>query len=481
MKKITHANWKKTVYYLRRNGLKNTFYAVLERLAGRKEDAYSYTGPSDKELERQRQHSWIGEPLFSILVPTYRTPEGYLREMIDSVLDQTYSKLELILADATEDDSVERIVREYMDREQEKYGCQRIRYQRLLKNGGISENSNEALKLVTGDYVGLLDHDDVLTPDALYRMAEKLEQQMQHKSGALTEESQPPVGGEESEGCKEPFLLYSDEDKCNQDRSQYFEPHYKMDFNLDLLLSNNYICHFMVMKRELIQNLGFRKEFDGAQDFDLVLRAVSTMLPEEERIVHIPHILYHWRCHTGSTAENPRSKTYAYEAGKRAVQEMANRMGWSAQAVHLKHLGFYGLEYRPDLMTVRADVGAIGGKVMSGRKLMPGRRLAYGAYDEQGNILYVGLPEGFTGYLHRGVLIQDAAAVDIRMMKMNTRCHKLFERVTGVHYTEDKTGKFDWKQLPEETDYAAVSLKLGEALRREGYRICWDPHWSRRA
>lgn len=450
MKRINAANWKRTLYYLRRNGLKNTVYAVLERLAGRQEAGYCYVQPTAEELAAQKEHKWGREPLFSILVPTYRTPEGYLREMIGSVLDQTYSKLELILADATADDSVERIVRECMEKEQEKYGCQRIRYQRLEKNGGISENSNEALKLVKGDYVGLLDHDDVLTPDALYRMAEQIEKT-----------------------AEEPLLLYSDEDKCNQDRSEYFEPHYKMDFNLDLLLSNNYICHFMVMKRELIQSLGFRKQFDGAQDFDLVLRAVSCILPEEDRIVHVPRILYHWRCHTGSTAENPQSKTYAYEAGKGAVQEMAKRMGWNARAEHLKHLGFYGLCYEPDLLTARADVGAVGGK------LIKGRRLAYGAYDEQGNILYEGLPEGFSGYLHRGVLLQDAAAVDIRMIKVSPRCQELFKQVTGVAYTEDKAGYFDWKQLASGTDYQALSLQLGQTLRQAGYRICWNPDWNR--
>ena len=373
--------------------------------------------------------------------------------MVESVLKQTYPELELILADATEDDSVEKIVRKCMDSETERYGRQRIVYQKLERNGGISENSNEALKLAKGDYVGLLDHDDVLTPDALYWMVRQIE---------------------ESTGAgRAPLLLYSDEDKCNQDRSLYFEPHYKTDFNLDLLVSNNYICHFLVMKRELIQKLGFRKEYDGAQDFDLVLRAVSEILPEEERIVHIPKILYHWRCHTGSTAENPQSKQYAYEAGLRAVQDMACRMGWEAQAVHLKHLGFYGLVYEPELLSVREDVGAVGGK------LIAGRRLASGAYDEDGNILYQNLPEGFSGYLHRGVLLQDAAAVDIRLISVRPQCHSLFERVVGVPYVT-KGEYFDWTVLPKDTYYAEVSCRLGEALRAEGYRVCWDPNRSRK-
>lgn len=446
------ANWKKTVYYLRRNGIKSTIYAVLERLEQQKQNDYRCEETGEEQLEAQRQQHFQRKPTFSILVPLYRTPEIYLTEMITSVLGQTYPELELILADATEDDSVERKVRECMAAEKERYGRQRIVYTRLEHNGGISENSNQALKLAKGDYVGLLDHDDVLTPDALYHVVRKLEEHTGKGS--------------------EPLLLYSDEDKCNQDRTVYFEPHYKTDFNLDLLLSNNYICHFMVMKRELIQSLGFRKEYDGAQDFDLVLRAVSRILPQEERIVHIPEILYHWRCHMGSTAENPRSKQYAYEAGKRAVQDMADRMGWKAQAVHLKHLGFYGLEYQPDLFTVRKDVAAAGGKLVFKGHLVAG------AYDEAGNTLYQGLKEGFSGYMHRGVLLQDVAAVDIRAICVRPECRELFEHVTGIPYVTSGD-YFDWTKLPEGTDYKEISIKLGEALRREGYRICWDPRWVR--
>lgn len=469
MGRFSLANWKKTIYYLQRNGLRNTIYAALERLGGTGE-TYCYEEPEQEELRKQRGRSWENAPLFSILVPTWRTPEAYLKELLDSVLNQTYERLELVIADATEDDSVERVVRGRM--EQEKSG--RLRYHRLPHNGGISENSNQALPLTRGDYVGLLDHDDVLTPDALYRMAEAVE-----KASA--------------EGFR-PLLLYSDEDKCNQNRTEYYEPHRKPDFNLDLLLSNNYICHFLVMERNLIQDLGFRKEYDGAQDYDLVLRAVSRILQEaggEKRIAHIPRILYHWRCHTGSTAENPQSKQYAYEAGKRALQDMADRMGWKARAVHLKHLGFYGLHYEPELLEVRKDVGAVGGRLLSngrvpgqGGILCHGRipcrgRIVSGAYDEDGNVLYQGLKNGYSGYMHRGVLVQDVAAADLRLIRVSPRCRELFGRVTGVPYVE-KNGSFDWTTLPKEADIRQMSLKLGEALREEGYRICWDPEWSGR-
>ena len=448
------ANLKKTIYYLRRNGIKNTFYAVSERLGQQKEKVYHYAAPDDRTLTAQRNHEFTLKPLFSIVVPLYRTPKDYLIEMIDSVLEQTYRRLELILADATEDDSVERIVRERYAEQLSESGTSRIKYCRLERNEGISENSNQALAFATGDYVGLLDHDDVLTPDALYEMA----MQIDHMSlkGLV------------------PMLLYSDEDKCNQDRSAYYEPHFKTDFNFDLLLSNNYICHFLVMKRELIQSLGFRREYDGAQDFDLVLRAVEKILsddsvPGEAQIVHIPRVLYHWRCHTGSTAENPQSKQYAYEAGKRAVQDMARRMGWHAEAVHLKHLGFYGLAYEPDLLTVRKDMGAVGGKIIRHG------RIAGGAYGRDGEVLYLGLKEGYSGYMHRGALLQNVDAVDIRAIRVNTGCKEIFRDIVGVPYTTAENGCFDWTVLPEGTDYVALSLKLGEALRSSGYRVCWDP------
>lgn len=443
------SDWKKTVYYLQRNGLRDTVYAAMERLGSRRERD-CYEEPAPETLFKQRSRHFEQAPLFSILVPAYRTPKPYLEKLLDCVANQTYQRWELVIADATEDDSVESIVRERMGREEPG----KLRYRRLKHNGGISCNSNQALLMAQGDYVGLLDHDDVLTPDALYRMAEAIE-----KASA--------------EGIR-PLLLYSDEDKCDQDQRTYYEPHRKPDFNLDLLLSNNYICHFMVMERKLIQELGFRKEYDGAQDYDLTLRAVSRILEEEGgegRILHIPRILYHWRCHTGSTAENPGSKQYAYEAGKRALQDMADRMGWKAQAVHLKHLGFYELRYEPELLFVRKDVGAVGGRLLSHGKI------ASGAYGWDQKVLYQGLKNGYSGYMHRGVLLQDAAAADLRLIRVSPQCRELFKQVTGVPYVE-RAHSFDWTTLPKETDIRQLSLRLGEAIRGAGYRICWDPGWS---
>lgn len=460
------AHWKKTLYYLQRNGLKHTCYAVLERLQQMcdKTAVYEYHEPEEAELIRQRALAQDmvrsgNAPLFSILVPLYRTPQGYLKDLVESVLNQTYPKLELILADATEDDSVEQRVRLLLAEESDRWEESRIRYHRLSHNGGISDNTNEALQYATGEYIGLLDHDDVLTPDALYEMVSAILQNEQ--------------------AGKRPLLLYSDEDKCNSDRSVYFDPHYKTDFNRDLLLSNNYICHFLVMDRELFEQLKLRKAYDGAQDYDLVLRAAARIGEETKRIVHIPKVLYHWRCHSGSTAENPQSKLYAYEAGKRALQELADRMGWQAEAVHLRHLGFYGLRYHPSLLKVRNDVAAVGGS------LYKGGRLAAGAYGRNGQLLYEGLRKGFSGYMHRGVLIQNAAAVDIRLIAVKAEYRALFEQVTGVAYvtTDGQPGRedvFDWRTLPDGTDYRRLSMELGKALQKEGLLICWDPSWQRR-
>lgn len=478
MGNISRANLKKVIYYCRRNGLRKTWYAVLERLEEKSRLPYRWVPPSRAELETQRSR-WEanGFPVsFSILVPAYRTKPEYLKEMIDSLCRQTYPGWELILADATEDDSVERVVRNRPD--------SRIRYIRLERNAGIAENTNQALSHVTGEYVGLLDHDDILAENALYEMAAAIEE------------------GKARGAC--PRLLYSDEDKCSGDGTEHYEPNLKEDFNLDLLLSNNYICHFLVMDRELLRGLKLRQEFDGAQDYDLVLRAVRQLgafgepgapgkfgiRPEDDgSIVHIPKVLYHWRCHTGSTAENPQSKRYAYEAGRRAVRDFVRSVGWQAEVLDTAHLGFYRLEYKGDIFRCRPDIGAVGGRITgrrqaeretAGRRREAGgsrtRRIIGGRMDENGKVFYENLPVRCSGYLHRALLAQNAAAVDLRNIRVHPRCRELFERITGVTYKETpETGRFDASLLSEDCDIAALSLELGRALRQEGYRILYLP------
>ena len=467
---LNPANIKKTIYYLQRNGLRNTWYAVRERLAERKNDPYVYLAPSEEELKVQRETVLkdYGKGVydgihFSIVVPAYRTAPQFLRELVKSLKGQSYPFWELVIADATEDDSVWKVLEtlkdivevELADAPETKRNRLPgiIRYLHLDSNMGISMNTNKALAYIKNEYIGLLDHDDILTPDALYEMAEAIRR--------------------ERERGRDVQLLYSDEDKCNGDATAFYEPNFKEKFNYDLILSNNYICHFMVIKAELMQKLGFRREYDGAQDYDLVLRAVEELgIPgepaAEATICHVPKVLYHWRCHAASTSENPRSKDYAYEAGRRALQDHVVRCNISAQAVHMKHVGFYELKYANDLFQAREDVGAVGGPLIDRGRVCGGRM------DERGQVYYANLPKHFDGYLHRAALAQDADAVDIRCVTVRKELHELFREVTGVSY-QSRPGKheFDAGVLPADADYQALSLKLSRAIREQGYRILY--------
>ncbi len=223
----------------------------------------------------------------------------------------------------------------------------------------------------------------------------------------------------------------------------------------------------------MIKELGFRKEYDGAQDFDLALRAVDRLLDKENQIIHISKVLYHWRCHEESTAQNPQSKQYAYEAGRHAVQDFADNRNIAARAVHMKHLGFYRLEYDKPVLQTRDDIGAVGGRLLSHGRIVGGR------LSEEGNVFYQGLPASYSGYMHRAVLQQNGEAVDIRLIAVREECRKLFEQIVGVPYkTLPGQEFFDASVLPEEMDYQTVSIALGKAIRSAGYRILWEPKLS---
>ncbi|MBR6478091.1 MAG: glycosyltransferase [Lachnospiraceae bacterium] len=522
MGKLTIANLKKTLYYLRRNGLRNTLNAARERLSSA--EHYEPRILSEEELLAMRKEvaSWLSDadaagkslPLFSILVPAYRTNPVFLKELVESVGAQVYPKWELLILDASGAESLQDILRDICDetrlrfqvasdgardhaeghrikkedgnaqnlecsdntqvteedgnaQSHEEAGV--VRYVRLSDNAGISENTNAGLPYVRGEYVGLLDHDDVLTPDALYEMARAI-CHVGTGHGAL--ETQGPALEDA------PLVVYSDEDKWDGG-THYYELNRKEVFNLDLLLSNNYICHFLVMQTELFRTLRLRKEFDGAQDYDLVLRAAGKMLQEgempEDEICYVPKVLYHWRCHEGSTAENPRSKLYAYDAGRRALQDFSDAQGWHAKAEDLKHLGFYRLRFQgmDTLLKDRSDLGAVGGKILSGDKVVGGRMA------EDGSVYYEGLSEGFSGYLNRGVLTQDAVAVDIRCICVPEECRSFFEQIAGVPYATKvlPSGQeiFDAGTLPEGADVKKISLAFCTLMRDAGKRILWDP------
>lgn len=447
------SNLKKTYSYLKRNGPRAAFYGAMERILCERNSKYTYMAPKETELDRQRRAAKGRLVLFSILVPAYETEPVYLKGMIASVLEQTYPLFELIIADASLSDKVENTVEETAD--------ERIRYCRLSKNNGISANTNEALALARGDYVGLLDHDDLLTPDALFQMSEAIEECKKRQVTAK--------------------LLYSDEDKGNDSCTAFYEPNRKPGLNVELLLSNNYICHFLVMKRELMEKLAFRPAYDGAQDYDLVLRAVWQLQREKESIIHIPSVLYHWRCHSGSTAENPESKSYAYEAGRRAVEDFVKNAGWHAKVENTRHLGFYMLHYRPDIFAERPEVGVTGGRLLDRKGKNAG-----GIYEEDGQALYEGLHREYSGYMHRASLRQEACAVDVRRMRVREELWGLFEECFGVPYRETE-GYFDWKSLPPDGEegvradtgatgyYRRKSLAFCRKVRQAGYLIVWMP------
>lgn len=467
MAKLTMANLKKTLYYLQRNGLRETWISVRERLT--ETDRYFYVPCSEEELEKQSDRKWNTPLTFSIVVPLYRTPESYLNRMITSVIAQSYPHWELILVDATEDHSVEETLKKQGFLTAQTQGARksvaadpRIRYVHLTENAGIAANTNQALPCAKGEYIGLLDHDDVLTPDALYEMAD-----------AITKANDRGVSV---------AFAYSDEDKCDGEETRYYDPNHKEDFNYDLILSNNYICHFLVMDADLMKRLQFRPECDGAQDYDLVLRAVAEVLATdgvagEERILHIPKVLYHWRCHEASTAANPHSKKYAYEAGLRALQDHAAERGIPAEAVETRHVGFYRLQYK-DILRDRTDVAAVGGRVLSGKRH---GRIAGGRMTADGKVFYEGLPEGFGGYLHRAELSQDAEALDLRCLRIQPAYRELFEKIVGVPYRETvrdpgQQPVFDTTLLPVGADIRILSLQLSEALRKQG-RLLYLPEY----
>lgn len=315
-KRLTPYNIKKGVRYLKHYGVKGFYARLLERFEEREveyQEWYEKNKPSEEELARQRKKKWKDPVVISVLVPAYRTPEVFLKQMMESVLLQTYPYLELCIADGSgTDDSVEKVVKEYQKKDP------RVRYRRLEKNEGIAGNTNAAIEMASGDYLALFDHDDLLSPNALFEVASAIEKEKAD-------------------------VIYTDEDKVTSDLKEHFQPHFKPDFNPDLLCANNYICHLFVVKRSLALKLGGQDPaYDGAQDYDFIFRCTENA----EKIVHVAKILYHWRVHQASTADNPSSKLYAFDAGKRAIEAHLARIGVKAEVSHTKDLGFYRVKYQ---------------------------------------------------------------------------------------------------------------------------------------
>lgn len=271
------------------------------------------TNPDELRLEKEKADQSAKDIKFSILVPLYNTPELYLRKMIESVLSQTYDNFELCLADGSDRKHryVGDVCREY------RWHDKRIVYKKLKKNLGISENTNACLSMATGDYIVLFDHDDFLHPSALYRNYQMIKE-------------------------KHADLLYSDENTFHETIDDAFNPHYKPDFSPDYLRAVNYICHLTVFSKALLDQVGgFRKEFDGSQDYDMILR----LSEKAQKIVHIPEVLYFWRAHAESTANDISAKTYCMDAAKKALAEHLNRIGLKGTVSDAKVLSWYRISY----------------------------------------------------------------------------------------------------------------------------------------
>ena len=268
---------------------------------------------SRQELFKQRKTKFSYAPKFSVVVPLYHTPAKFLKDLVRSMMYQSYANWELCLVNASpEDVHLTSLLENWVMRDK------RIRVIRLEKNLGIAQNTNAGIEASTGEFIAFLDHDDFLEPDALFCYVDAL-----NKDKTID-------------------VFYSDEDKTDEYAAHYFYPHFKSDFNIDLLHANNYMCHFLAVRKSLVDTVGgLNEKFDGAQDYDFVLRLTENT----KKIYHCPRILYHWRCSNQSTAASQGNKMYAIHAGKAALNAHYKRIGWNARAQEGAVDGWYQTKF----------------------------------------------------------------------------------------------------------------------------------------
>ena len=265
--------------------------------------------PSQAELLGQRQADGTGWPKISVCVPVYNVSRQFFDELVASVVGQTYPNWELCLANAAD-------APEIIDELLTKYQDERIVYE-TVPNGGISENTNRAARMASGQYLAFLDHDDILSPDALYQMAKRI---------ASTEAA----------------FLYSDEALFEDDYTRPTAGHFKPDYAPQYLLNVNYIAHLAVVRKDIFYKVGgLRAAFDGSQDLDLYLR----VLEETQGAAHIRRVLYYWRQHAESTSLGVEAKPYVTDAAKRAIDEHLLRIGVRGKAVDGRFPSTYKVEY----------------------------------------------------------------------------------------------------------------------------------------
>lgn len=304
--------------YLKANGVKKSLLKLKNKVKRRKDmsnqsvdylDYVKNNKLSIRTIEKQRSARFDYMPKISIVIPMYNTKFSYFVELIDSINNQTYQNFEVCLADSSKIPDVQ--IQKYI----QELSSNKIVYKNISQNLGISENTNVAISFSTGDYVAFCDHDDVISIDALYEVVKAI-------------------------NSSDADFIYTDEDILENGIRK--NPHFKPDFSPDLLTSYNYICHLCVVKRKLLDEVGLlNKEFDGAQDYDFVLRATE----KAKNIVHIPKVLYHWRAHESSTSYNSSAKEYVYMAGKRAIEEHFKRINIKAKVEILDEPGRYRVKY----------------------------------------------------------------------------------------------------------------------------------------
>lgn len=346
---------KKIDSYIKAYGIRKTVGLLYEKATHKDQKDYERWLEKHKITETireaQKETVFNKQPCFSIVVPLYKTQEKYLKELLESIKGQTYSNWELCLSDGSGLDSPLKEVLKELE-----YSDSRIKVISSKEPLKIAENTNAAIEIATGDYIVFADHDDILSIDALYECAKCINEN-------------PKVD-----------MIYSDEDKVSMDGQTYFEPHFKPDLNVDLLCSVNYFCHLVVVKRQLLEQAGnLNGEYNGAQDYDFVLRCVE----KTDAVYHIPKILYHWRAHMDSTAENPESKRYAFEAGRRAIQKHYERIGLKdAYVEETAYPGTYRTRYKyADKPKVSIIIDEITKKELLGKTLQSIKANDYPDYE----------------------------------------------------------------------------------------------------
>lgn len=346
---------KKIDSYIKAYGIGKTVGLLYEKATHKDQKDYERWLERHKITEAirevQKETVFDKQPCFSIVVPLYKTQEKYLKELVESIKGQTYSNWELCLSDGSGGDSpLKEILKEL------EHSDSRIKVISSKESLQIAENTNAAIDIATGDYIVFADHDDILSVDALYECTKCINEN------------------------QEVDMIYSDEDKVSMDGQTYFEPHFKPDLNVDLLCSVNYFCHLVVVKRQLLEQAGkLNGEYNGAQDYDFVLRCVENT----DAVYHIPKILYHWRAHMDSTAENPESKRYAFEAGRRAIQKHYERIGLKdAYVEETAYPGTYRTRYKyADKPKVSIIIDEITKKELLGKTLQSIKANDYPDYE----------------------------------------------------------------------------------------------------